>query len=354
MSYEVLLLMNRMKAEQEKRERTAWIKKGNDLSSVDSAGVEKLIVSDPFPVPDLNELPNLRELSVSTMLDVDQVSSMKLRGLTSVSINVKPFSGSLKVCGDRLKSLRIFVGEVDDRLPLIDSTDHGSIDLSEASALVEISLHHVSSYKICLPYVSGLKGIRIVNSNDIDMNPVMNNTHIIHLTLLNCEIKKTSFLEQFYDLEELDLSYNRIEEAPELFRMSALKSLCIRKNPLLDPERYRLPQLEKVIITEKDYRINSFAGMIKCVPYNAYSSIKRVKDPKKTSPFIRNHYNDSTDEEIFTDFLVMGIASFANSYENPSWEREIPLTRQETDGVILKLYPYLSDRIRAFREKRIK
>lgn len=353
MSYEVLLLMNRIKAEQEKQKQKQiiWLKVNTILTEQECENAEEVIISDPCPIPNLSIFPKLKKLSVHSYQSANLLSDMDFRGLTALSVNVEPFSGRLKFHNDKLQSLRIYISEYDKRLPLIDGNEPGIIDLSEMPCLVELSIRHISSYTVHLPVIPTLKSINIYGSGNFDTNMLKNNNHVICLSLNDCNIRDTTFLCQFNDLEKLDISYNRIEDAPEIRNMSGIKELCIRKNPLLDPESYRLPQLEKVIITEKDYQINSFAQMIKGEPYSAFGWIHRIRDPEKTPPFIYNHYKESTDEEIFSEYLVRRIVSCAHSYENPSWEREIPLSRQETDSIILKQYPYLVARIKSYREK---
>ena len=351
MSYEVLLLMNRIKAEREKQKQRIWLKADTVLTEQECENAEEVIISDPCPIPNLSIFPKLRDLSVYSYQSANLLSDMDFRGLTALSVNVEPFSGRLKFHNDKLQSLRINISEYDKRLPLIDGNEQGIIDLSDMPCLVEVFIRHISSYTVHLPFIHSLKSICIHGPGNLDMNSLNENNHVVQLNLNDCNIGDTTFLCQFNDLEKLDLSYNRIEDASEIRNMIGLKELCIRKNPLLDPESYRLPQLEKVVITEKDYRINSFAEMIKGEPYSAFYWIHRLRDPDKIPPFVYNHYKDFTDEEIFIECLVRGIVSCANTYENPSWKSEIPLSRQETDSIILKQYPYLVDRIRKFREE---
>lgn len=353
MPYEVLLLMNRMKAEQERRERIVRIGKDTRYGDIDYANVEEVTVSAPCPIPDLEMFPRLKRLVVSTLLDACDICNANFGDLESLSLNVKPFSGRLKINGSKLKSLRVYVNPVDERLPLIDGNETGIIDLCGLSSLLDLSLHHVSCYTINLPTIPGLKRIRVANSHQISLSPVINNPQITHLELVDCDIEETSFLEHFWNLEKLDLSWNRIREVPEILKKTGLKDLCLWRNQLSDPDEYRLPQLERKIITERDARIDSFSSTIKGAPYSAYRMIERVKDPKKVAPFIYKHYKDLSDEEVFTDYLVMGIAGSAIYYENADNLRNVTLTRQETDCVIMKQYPYLIDRIRSYREKRL-
>lgn len=296
--------MEKSRRIEELRQANIKAKEDGINPEVDKAKVKRLRISYDGMVPDFHQYPNLEWLSVSAPVEPEQINGVCFDNLKELSLCLKKSEKTVILHAPALDKIEIRVDQNEEynSLPLL-TTDYGVIDFSDVPLVRSITLKFVANYKINLPQIDSLLSLGVYNSGSFDSSILENNRQIKSLSIADCDVIGTSFLSHFLFLEKLNLSYNHITVADEVFQLQHLRELDLFRNPLTNPEKYRLSQLERIRINRHDEVVNGFVYAISNAPFDAYMLFRSKRDPDRTPPFFFRLYEKMTDQELFVECL---------------------------------------------------
>lgn len=245
------------------RSKADWYR----INPEQAARVEELVVAssvgDQFVIGEgdidfEHSFPRLKHLSVWKYLSQSEWNHIARLPLRTLNVCVDALPESITM--PELRELIVFVREESfspmELEILRTGGTHRSIDLSGCISLEWLTIRHVPDLDIrCLSGLSTLRKLVLYGTVLSDLSP-LTAIQLTSLSFSNCYLRDVSGLERIETLQNIDLSYNDIENAAALCVLPHLQKLYLRKNPLKDERAVReLFHGQELIISEHEYQL---------------------------------------------------------------------------------------------------
>lgn len=143
----------------------------------------------------------------------------------------------------------------------------------------------------------------------------------------------------------MDFSYNSISDINPILSLKSLEYLDLYRNPLDNRKKLEMLKIPKKIITEEDKEKQRFLYALSTDANLAYWTVNHARNPEKSSKYMKQVIDRSTDEELFLRYFVRNVIYSIERYSSQSPARQTVVSVELLKNYAIEAYPFLKEHL---------